>query len=51
MAAVLALLSAVVLAIGLREYFSMNFSVRSRASESGRWCIGDFIRYELGPSS
>ena len=29
----------------------MNFSVSSRASSSGRWCIGDFIRYELGPSS
>ncbi len=29
----------------------MNASVISRASSSGRWFIGDFIRYELGPSS
>ena len=29
---------------GLRAYFAMNDSVASRASSSGRWCIGDFIR-------
>src|SRR6185436_1178243 len=29
----------------------MNFSVSSRACESGTWTGGDFIRYELGASS
>ena len=28
----------------LREYLAMNASVASRASSSGRWFIGDFIR-------
>ncbi len=27
-----------------RAYLAMNSSVRSRASESGRWLCGDFIR-------
>ncbi len=32
------------LVAGARLYFAMNASVSSRASASGRWCIGDFIR-------
>jgi hypothetical protein len=35
----------------LREFSAMNASVASRARWSGRWFIGDFMRYELGPSS
>src|ERR1700759_3272046 len=37
------------LAGALRAYLAMNFSVSSRASLSGRWFIGGFMRYELGP--
>src|SRR3954468_12633725 len=32
-------------------YLAMNFSVLSRAMSSGTWLCGDFMRYELGPSS
>ncbi len=35
----------------LPAYLAMNVSVSLRASSSGRWFFGDFMRYELGPSS